>query len=207
MNIQRIRQMIGDAVADEERTGGLAGIFRQLANARGVRPKSSDLKQAVRFCREYVEHAPMLLEATASAARKAGISGDVIPVLQVAEEYFYAPDDVIPDHLGLVGLTDDAYLALSLVQAVSDNYRNRAGAPLIGTDLTEANKIMRVIIGEPAATQLDLAVASVLAGPIVQQALTQLGRFGGTLPVADPIWGNASAREIADVQLGAMGIV
>lgn len=207
MQMQRIRKIISKAVADEKRTRRLAGIMREIAKIQGKRPKPADINGAVAFIQDYIEHVPVLLESTAAVAKQKGIAGKLMPILKVAEQYFLNPQDVIPDHLGLVGLMDDAYFALSLIQAISDSYRQATACPLLPLNLIPANRAIRVLIGEPFASQLDLGVAATFALPTIQQGLEQLIPFGQTLPVDDPIWGGANIDEIVDARLGAMGVV
>jgi uncharacterized membrane protein YkvA (DUF1232 family) len=207
MRTQIIRSKISDTVANEKRTGKLAALIREFARAQGENLKTAEINDAVAFIQEYVEHVPALLEATALAAQQAGIDGQVMPVLEVVEEYFLNPHDLIPDHLGLGGLMDDAYFALSLIQSISDSYQQMTGSPLIPIDLRPANSSIRVIIGEPLASQLDMGIAAALQVTTIQQGLEQLMAFGGTMPVEDPIWGRASIDDIVNTRLGAMGVV
>jgi uncharacterized membrane protein YkvA (DUF1232 family) len=207
MRTQIIRSKISDTVANEKRTGKLAALIREFARAQGKNLKTAEINDAVAFIQEYVEHVPALLEATALAAQQAGIDGQVMPVLEVVEEYFLNPHDLIPDHLGLGGLMDDAYFALSLIQSISDSYQQMTGSPLIPIDLRPANSSIRVIIGEPLASQLDMGIAAALQVTTIQQGLEQLMAFGGTMPVEDPIWGRASIDDIVNTRLGAMGVV
>jgi uncharacterized membrane protein YkvA (DUF1232 family) len=210
MQTQAIRQQIAGAVSHEQQTGTLAALVQQFAQSHGVNPTPAAVGGTVTFIREYIEHAPALLEAVAAAAEEAGVSRDVFPILQAAEQYFLAPFDFIPDHLGLLGLMDDAYLTHKLIQGVADNYRNQTGKVLLPLpmDLTKVNMAFRNLIGEPLATQLDGAVAATFASPLIQQALSQVSMLGPSLGMSqDPIWGNASIDEIVDVRMGAMGIV
>jgi len=154
--------------------------------------------------REYVEHAPALLEALETAARQAGVTQEVAPVLEAAENYFHQPMDFIPDQLGLTGLTDDAYVAHVLVQKVAEQYHQRTGRRLLPLpmDLAQANAMMRRLIGEPIASQLDNAVNQTFGAPMLQQVLQRLMQWNATLPVGrDPIWGNASINDVVNTKM------
>jgi len=210
MQTQTIRRMITDAVNHEANTGTLSGLVAQFAQSQGLQPSAADIAGVVKLIQEYVEHAPAFLEAAATAAEQAGITGQVMPILEVAEQYFLSPVDVIPDHLGLVGLMDDAYLVHCLIQGISELYQQQTGNPLLPIDTTALNRFMRGLIGEPGASVLDTAVAGTLGMPNIQQALQQLvTNYGPTMSMEgpDPIWGNASIDEIVDARLGAMGVV
>ena len=210
MQTQTIRRMITDAVNHEASTGTLSGLVTQFAQAKGLQPSAADIVGVVKLIQEYVEHAPAFLEAAATAAEQAGITGQVMPLLEVAEQYFLSPLDIIPDHMGLAGLMDDAYLVHMLIQGISQQYQQQTGNPLLEIDTTAANAAIRVLIGEPHASALDAAIGSTLGMPNIQAAIQQLtANFGPTLDLAggDPIWGNASIDEIVDARLGAMGVI
>jgi uncharacterized membrane protein YkvA (DUF1232 family) len=204
--------MIEEAVVVENNTGNLAGAIRQTAVLRGIQLSPSQVTDLVKFVREYVEHAPALLDQISATTKKAGIFNQVKPILEAAEEYFFAPIDVIPDYLGLLGLIDDAYLTHSLVQAISNIYQTNSGGTLLPLDLTQVNQFIRNLIGEPQASMLDAGVATVLNGAAFQQSLNPFLQLspGTMFDMAgdpDPIWGNASIDEIVDTRLGAMGVV
>ena len=76
-----------------------------------------------------LEQVPDLIDAVAEAAAAARVGDAVAPILEAAEEYFLDADDLLPDSLGILGLMDDMYLALSLLQSVSEQYRQPDRAP------------------------------------------------------------------------------
>ncbi len=210
MQTQQIRNQIASAISHEQKTGTLASLLRQLAQQRGVQPASSDIHNAVAFIGQYIEHAPALLEALHEAAQKEGVGASVSQILSTAEQYFLTPVDFIPDHLGLVGLMDDAYLAHMLVQRVSEQHQRDTGAPLLALpmDLAQVNLFIRGLIGEPMATQLDGAVQVTLSMPAIQQAMARLNSFSSPFTMGrDPVWGSASMDEVVTARLGSMGVV
>jgi uncharacterized membrane protein YkvA (DUF1232 family) len=193
MHTQHIRQMIGQAVAHEQMTGTAAQTLVQAAVLRGVPTNPLEVAQTVDFIRGYVESAPQLLEDCAAAAATADIEESVFPILGAAEQYFLSPLDVIYDHLGLIGLMDDAYFTQCLLQAVSDSYEAWTGSPLLAANLAPANAVVRQLIGEPQASQLDLAIQSTLQQGNVQQAFRRLTEYQGTLPV-EPAWADPGSE-------------
>ena len=208
--------MIASAVDDENRNKRLAQTFINIAKANGKQPRSEDIDGVVTYIRDYIEYVPALLEATVAAAQKAGIAGQVLPILQAAEQYFLNPNDLIPDHLGLLGLMDDAYLTLSLIQAISRSYQQQSGTPLVSVDLSAANNSMRALIGEPLATQLDQGVIRTLQMQQIQQAIRQLTGFGATLPLSSLMHAsNLMQSQLnshqmdnwVNTQLGSLGIL
>ena len=91
--------------------------------------------------------------------------------------------------------------------------RQQTGTPLIAGDLGPANRVVRGLIGEPFATQLDAGVGQTVAAQAIQASMEQLMQFGGGLNFGlGNLGGMQSAinmRDIehqVDVQLGGMGI-
>lgn len=209
MQTNIIRKMIKEAIVLEKNARNLSNSLVRVANMRGIQLNSKQLSEVCKFIQEYIEHAPNLLDAISAAAEKEGIIHQVIPILNAVEQYFLAPLDIIPDNLGLLGLVDDAYLAHSLIQALSDSYRNETGRTLLPLDLTETNQFIRNLIGEPQASMLDVAVEGALTGPVIQDSFQSFLATGSMFDMTgpDPIWGNASIDEIVNAQMGALGIV
>ncbi len=209
MQSERIRALIEEAKIIERQTGMLGQAVINLANANGRSVTELEVQKVIDFISEYIEHAPALMKLIEEAAANSGAQHEVQPILDATENYFLAPDDIIPDHLGLVGLVDDAYLTHSLMQAISDRYKSQSGKSLLPLETHENNAFVRRLIGEPFASILDDHVSATLGGPSVQQnikqMLTALGQMNLS-SVPDPVWGNARPSEIADARLGAMGV-
>lgn len=209
MQTQTIRRMIKEAIAIDKQTGTLEEAVYGLAVLRGIQLSPEQISNVHIFIQEYIEHAPALLDQIASAARKVGIIDQVMPILKAAEQYFLAPVDIIPDSLGLLGLVDDAYLTHSLMQALSNSYREQTGNTLLPMDLTRINQFIRGLIDEPLSSMLDVRVANVLDSSDIQQSfLSLLGSGSGfNITGPDPMWGHATMDEIVDARLGALGVV
>ena len=87
---------------------------------------------------------PAFLEEAENISEKAGIFNEVKTIFEMTEDYFIQPIDLIPDYFGLLGLMGDAYLAHPLIQSISDHYRDNTGDPLLLTDMTRANQLIRM---------------------------------------------------------------
>ena len=209
MQTNVIRKMIKEANAIERQTGILRSALENLSQLRGVHLNTQQMNDVIQFIKQYVDHAPALLDQITSVANEAKIYNQIEHILDAAVQYFLAPEDVIPDHLGLLGLVDDAYLTHCLVQALSDDYQAQTGNSLVPSDLTKANMFIRGLIGEPGASMLDQAVMATINGPTIQQSMMNLFQAGSAFNIQgpDPIWGNASISEVVDARLGAMGVV
>ena len=159
------------------------------------------------FVREYIEHVPYYMEQGAGVAAQLGLGAEMNQMLEGLENYWFEANDVIPDHLGLMGLLDDAYASLFLLQSLSDYCQATHGRPLLQQNFTHANQIIHILIGEPGATQLEQTVGVEIANAMMQRVIGQVVNAGFAFGAApDPIWGNASVDEIVNTQMGAMGI-
>jgi len=208
MKTNEIRKMIKDAVSDEKKTGRLADNVRNFARQRGANSSAQEVQGVVTFIREYIEHVPHFMEQGANAGAQLGLGREMGQMLAELEAYWFEADDVIPDWLGLMGLMDDAYASLLLLQSLSDYCATVHGRPLLQQNFTQANQVVRGLIGEPAASHLDQRVGITVANAMMQSALGQVMNSGFTFgAMPDPIWGNASIDEIVNVRLGAMGVV
>ncbi len=209
MKTQEIRKMIENAIKEEKQTGRLAEAVRALANQNGMKPSAEQVSSIVEFVRSYIELVPLYIEQGVAAAGRVGLGAEMGRMVGELEVYWLEPNDVIPDNLGLLGLMDDAYASLFLLQGVSDYCKASAGRPLLGHDLTAANLAIRQLLGVQVAALLETRVGITIGQAMMQRVLTQFAAsapfsFGGG---PHPIWGNASIDEIVDARLGAMGIV
>ncbi|UCF20191.1 MAG: DUF1232 domain-containing protein [Gemmatimonadota bacterium] len=204
MQTQVIRELIARAVAHEQMTGTAAQTLAQAAFIRGISSTPQEVAQTVDFIRGYIERAPDLLEACESAARAVGIGDYAKPILEAAQQYFVSPLDVIFDHFGLIGLMDDAYFTQRLLQSISDAYRLWTGNPLLPVSLATANAVVRQLIGEPQASQLDLAIESTLGQVNVRRAFSGLTRYAQPLPLSDSDIGNGGIDRLLPDSLKSM---
>lgn len=211
MALEAVEGMIADALADEQRTGRLANALRERAASQGRSAGEDELRDAVGFVREYVEHVPANLRDGLEAARTVGREAEMEEVIRGATEYWLTESDIIPDRLGLLGILDDAYCSLTLMQAVSDRHEEESGRALFSRNLKAANDSIRNLIGEPAASQIDMYVGTRLsADPMTQmvRALTAMSAHRGAFPIPqlDRIWGDRSTADIVEARLGRLGL-
>ena len=192
MIVRQLERKVTDAMAHEQGTGVLTRMVRGvMIDRHGSGPHSAELietrtEQAMAFINRYVEAAPEIVASLMDAASDAGLSDDFAPVFLAAEDYFLRSQDYIPDHLGLAGVTDDAYVVQSLVQRLCDMHHARTGTRLLSVDLTPANELMRRMIGEPVATALDATVYEILILPDVQTARERMEKSMARLRMRMP---------------------
>lgn len=210
MDSNAVRAQIQDAIAHEERTGNVAKTLTQHLAANGVSFTPQQQAECLGFIRAYVSETPDIMDAAYVAARQAGVLGSIQPIFDTAFQYWALGHDYIPDHLGLIGLTDDAYLTRMFLESISNLHRQQTGGPLLAVDLGPANRMMRGLIGEPLASQLDAVVGQTVAAQAIQVGMQQLAAFTGGLNFGMPNLGAINQYEIdraVDVRLGAMGVV
>lgn len=137
-----------------------------------------------------------LVDASANEAIALGIEEYVGPLLLQAANYFLTPIDLIPDAHGLYGLIDDAYLAQRYLVGISIAHQQITGAPLLGHQLDAATAVVRGVIGEPLATQLDQAVAADVH-TVATQAINDQAAADHSLAGGPGSWGGAWEDEMA----------
>ena len=156
-----IRKTIALASAQEQSSGHLA---RSLGNAvtsmhNAIElPQKDAVKVLLQFVESYIEHVPSFIEAITDLTREAGIYAYAQTLLDIAEDFFLKPPDMIAKHTGLGAMLDEAYLAHRLMEEVNDRFIGRCGIPLAPMDMTRANIIVHYLIGEPFANELDHVV-------------------------------------------------
>lgn len=103
----------------------------------------------------YVLLVPALLEGLHQAAEARGELGKVQPLLALIAEYFFDANDLIPDHQGVVGLVDDAYLALICVQKLNEQAVAWGRPPMVEVDFSEMNQFIAGAMPDGVAAQLE----------------------------------------------------
>lgn len=192
MIVKRLERKVVDAVSHEQATSTLARMVRGvMIEFHGMSIKSMELIEtraevAMRFITAYVQSTPAVVSAVVEAGDTAGVLSDLQPVLDEVDDYFTQAMDLIPDHLGLAGVTDDAYVTHSILQRMGDEHQDRTGVPLFSIDVRDANHLMRRMIGEPVATGLDATADAVLGRRAVQLGCERLAKARVALKLRMP---------------------
>lgn len=159
--ILTIRLSIKKARQHEEQTHALESYLEEkVANLHHCikLPSQHKAKALVHFVIRYIEHVPDFIEALTELSKKAGIYDSTRNFLDIAEDYFLRPPELIQEHNGLHALIDEAYLAHRLLEEINDRLMMDIGSPLAPMDMTLSNIIIHELLGEEFANQLDLAV-------------------------------------------------
>lgn len=171
----------------------------------------AQLDQLESTLNETIEAIPVVLERLSQAAHEAGIAQLVEPMLEHAISYFLRTDDLVSDHLGALGLLDDAYLLHAFLLQINDVYHRHTAVQLLPDDLSATVRVLRWVLGPEIADHLDHAVAQEVTRAVQQTYYRELAERRQTLaagglmhPAADQRVGDRWAYEMAkwNAQLG-----
>lgn len=186
----------------------LRELLVAVAEREGATPKDAELARGASFIYNYIEQVPYMLTVAWTSARSVGLETEIESILEMVESYWIEDNDVIPDSIGIIGLLDDAYCSLLSMQTMSDFYQLLTGKFLFPDDLTTANGIMRKIIGEPYATELDSIVSKTVLDAHVKEAVKLLANPEKQELFAShaTIWNHGPVKELPLDQLTGLGL-
>jgi hypothetical protein len=204
-----IKKIIADQFADPLSVVDLNELLSAVAERAGASPTELELAHGSSFICNYMEQVPYLLTVAWTSARNVGLEVEMQSILSMVESYWLEDEDVIPDHLGIFGLLDDAYCSLSSLQTLSDLYRMQSGKFLFPDDLTAANKIMAKIIGEPFITELDEIVSKAVDEAHVKEAVKLMAspEKQHLFDSQATIWNHGPVSELPVSQLSGLGLI
>lgn len=209
MDTHVIETMIARIDTGEEPDADLRDLLAAVADGRGLEASPEDIDRAVRFVYGYIEQVPYMIKVAWTSAGNVGLEKEMACVLERVASYWAEGDDVIPDELGVIGLLDDAYCSLVLLQAVSDHYRLLTGKHLFPNDLTAANQAMHRIIGEPYVSELDTLVVRTMKEACLVDAVKALAgeEKRMLLDANSTIWNHGPAGQLDLAGLEKIGIL
>ena len=209
MDTTFIESMIAELCAGGGTEPELQDLLAVVAEREGVSAEQEDLEYGSRFVNGYIEQVPYMMKVAWTAASNVGLEKEMERILEMVESYWLEGDDIIPDELGVIGLLDDAYCSLTSMQAVSDHYRLQTGKHLFPDDLSAANRVMRKIIGEPYASELDRIVIRTMMETGLINAVQSLANVEKRFNFAanTTIWSHGPAGELDIGGLGKLGLL
>ncbi len=208
MEKAQIKQMIATQLADPHAVVDLQELLVAVTEREGAHPTETELARGASFVCGYIEQVPYLLTVAWTSARNVGLEAEMEVILEMVQAYWFEDNDVIPDNLGIVGLLDDAYCTLFCLQTLSDLYQMQSGKYLFPDNLTAANNILRKIIGEPYATELDGIVSKTVMSTQVKEAVKLLASPEKQCLFTNQanIWNYGPASELLTTQLSGLGL-
>jgi hypothetical protein len=151
---------------DIANTGTLADIVAiiESAKARGgqdvlekhiakVLPEATgtEVREAAEVAIEVIESIPIFLARARQEARERGLNSVVTPLLDHAEKYYLQPVDLIPEMTqGLVGLLDDSYLVIRMLENLE-----KGPHTFLDWDLDYPIRFLQRLIGAQISQRLD----------------------------------------------------
>jgi len=200
--------MIAVQFADPMAAMDLQELLAVVAEREGAAPTDAELARGASFIYSYIEQVPYLLTVAWTSAKTVGLHNEIESILSMIESYWIEDNDVIPDSLGIIGLLDDAYCSLLSMQTISDFYQFQTGKFLFPEDLTAANDIMRKIIGEPYATELDNIVRKAVLEAHVKEAVKLLAspEKQALFESQATIWNHEPVKTLPVDQLSGLGL-
>lgn len=208
METALIKSMIAAQFADPHAAADLQELLAVVAEREGAKPNHAELARGASFIYSYIEQVPYMLTVAWTSAKSVGLEAEIETILGMIESYWIEDNDVIPDNLGIIGLLDDAYCSLLSMQTMSDFYQLQTGKFLFPDDLTVANTIMRKIIGEPYATELDNIVSKVMLDANIKDAVKLLASPEKQKMFARQatIWNHGPVKKLEVGQLTGLGL-
>ncbi len=209
MDTSTIEAKIAEHCGERTATGDLHDLLAVVAERNGIQPDEPELERGTRFVIGYVEQVPYMMKIARTAAANVGLQQAMGHILELVSSYWVQDRDVIPDHLGIVGLLDDAYCSMTSLQAVSDHFQLQTGKYLFPDDLSAANRVMRKIIGEPYASELDRFVSNAINEAGIMQAVKSLASPEKRKHFASQanIWNHGPAGEMPVETLADLGLL
>ena len=203
MDTSSLHEQIETAVAIEAKEGHLANYLADRAAERGVPFTDRQRREALELFENYIRSVPELLAGAMASAAGTPVEATMAKVMQAAVVYWDEPDDLVPDQLGVLGLLDDAYFSLRLLQLVSARLREESGQTLVNDDLSALDSVVRDILGEQLADVLDeLVVLSLSNAPVDELIATIAEHSGGfTLASAQTSFTGLSVVELVEERL------
>lgn len=181
--LSKIRGAIAAARRQEEQTHHLERYLASLAprlHKAITLPADQPTTALLQFVIGYIEHAPDFLEALDRAMGRNDLVAYGRVFLDIAEDFFLQPPEVVHREGGLRALIDEAYLTHRLIEEINDRLLMLCGIPLAPMDMTMANIVIHHLLGEHFANQLDLAVHYAVEALFQADQITghsQLDRF------------------------------
>lgn len=209
MDTSSIERIIAEHRADPGSDAELHDLLAAVAERHGCEATTPAVERAAVFVYSYIDQVPYMMKVAYTAATNVGLATQMERILDSVVSYWEQDDDIIPDHLGFIGLMDDAYCSLTSLQAVSDHFQLQTGKYLFPDDLTEANQVMRRIIGEPYATDLDRVVLRTMRDARVVESMLALASEEKRIAFSSQstIWNHGPAGRMKTDGLEGLGLL
>lgn len=210
MNTHDIRNTIESKLEEEKSTNDYYNLCRS-------RLDEAQSQEVFEFTVNYLRNSVDLMDQVYSAVSSANCLSKFQPIFDASFNYWSEEYDVVPDHLGIAGICDDAYLSMSLMQLVANSNlpsSNQVLIPGINQDLVNQNNYMAYLLGPTVANQLNAVAVQTYQSIYIQDTLNNifsgvgLGALfgGGSMAMMHNALEQNRIDDQVNTQLGAMGI-
>lgn len=151
-----MQQCIDRAVTLERHKGRFRrAVRRSLPRLhRSIRlPQHDGPLHLTSFVIRYIQAVPGWLQQLEHLCDAAGV--DFRPVRELIGASFALPPERHPAEIGIAALLDDAYLAHRTLEEINEQLQPACGIPLLPMDPMVANLVVRELLGETFAGELD----------------------------------------------------
>jgi hypothetical protein len=125
--------------------------LRRWVRRRLPEATDAEVRDGADLALEIIESIPLFLARGHQEAEERHLDGVVGPILEHVERYFLQPMDLMPEMTqGLVGLLDDSYLVLRILENL-----DRGPDRFLDWDLAHPLHFLRRLVGEDIARKLD----------------------------------------------------
>ena len=163
-----------EAVIASAKSRGTASLEKYV---RRKLPEATEkeVRDATEIALEIIDSVPIFLARADQEAGARHLDTVIVPILDHVERYFLQPMDLIPEMThGLIGLLDDSYLVLRILQNL-----DRGPDRFLDWDLEEPLVFLRRLVGDDIARKLD------------ERSLDAMSEMA---PDVDRFWNEASHR-------------
>lgn len=144
---------LADIIAIIESAKARAGMQTLERHIAKTLPEATpaEVQEAAEVALEVIDSIPIFLARARQEAAERGLNSVVTPLLDHAEKYYLQPMDLIPEMTqGLVGLLDDSYLVIRMLQNLE-----KGPHKFLDWDLDYPIRFLQRLIGGPISQRLD----------------------------------------------------
>ena len=159
-NYALMRKNIARAVTTERQQGRFLTAIRDSLpelHHNILLPQQDGPSYLTCFVIRYIEVVPAWLQQLEDLCDSGGV--DFSPVREIIAGSFAESGAAYAERAGLLALLSDAYLAHRVLEEVNDYLQPACGMPLLPMDTMVANLVVREILGEQFACELDALCA------------------------------------------------
>ncbi len=139
------------AVIESAKARGGIEALRKFITEKLPESEESEVAEAADVALEIIESIPIFLARARQEAQARKLGSVVNPLLDLAENYYLQPVDLLPEMtLGLAGLLDDSYLVIRILENL-----DKGPEAFLDWDLDYPARFLTGLIGPGVAQRLD----------------------------------------------------